>query len=185
MIDIKNLTDGPKIVNGKPPFVLQPGEDREDVAISAAELRAAEATGYFEIHGDADDGAPIDGGDAVNAAVEAARREIVEQAEAKFRDLEASHADQLKAANDRADAADDQVVELRAKIDDLEKDAAARGPDPELIKAAIEGLDPKNDEHWTKAGLPEVKAVEAALGADVTRAQIEAAAPDAKRPAAQ
>ena len=55
-------------------------------------------------------------------------------------------------------------------------------PDAELIKAAIEGLDPKNDKHWTKAGLPEVDAVKAALGADVTRAQIDAAAPEAKRP---
>lgn len=57
-------------------------------------------------------------------------------------------------------------------------------PDPELIKAAVDGLDPANDDHWTSAGLPAVDAVKEALGADVTRAQIEAAAPEAKRPEA-
>lgn len=74
--------------------------------------------------------------------------------------------------------------DLKTEVAELRKEAAASGPDPELIKAAVDGLNPKNDDHWTQAGLPEVAAVKAALGADVTRAQIEAAAPDAKRPAA-
>lgn len=54
-------------------------------------------------------------------------------------------------------------------------------PDAELIKVAVDGLDHANDEHWTKGGLPSVEAVIAALGADVTRAEIEAAAPAAVR----
>lgn len=56
-------------------------------------------------------------------------------------------------------------------------------PDADLIRAAVEGLDAKDDAHWTAAGLPDVGAVSEAMGAKVTRAQIEAAAPDAKRPA--
>lgn len=81
----------------------------------------------------------------------------------------------LKSENARLTA---RVSELEARLSGKEE------PDADLIKAAIEGLDAKNDEHWTAAGLPEVKAVKAALGSDVTRAQIEAAAPEAKRPAA-
>jgi hypothetical protein len=52
-----------------------------------------------------------------------------------------------------------------------------------LLKAAIDGLDPTNDDHWTRAGLPSVEAVETALGASVNRAQIEATAPGFTRPA--
>ena len=82
-----------------------------------------------------------------------------------------------------------QVADLTKERDALAAENAAlkkagAAPDADLIKAAVEGLDPKNDKHWTQAGLPEVAAVKEALGADVTRAQIEAAAPDAKRPAA-
>ncbi len=53
----------------------------------------------------------------------------------------------------------------------------------ELIRAAVEGLDAANDKHWTDAGLPGVDAVSEAMGERVTRDQIKAAAPDAKRPA--
>lgn len=62
------------------------------------------------------------------------------------------------------------------------KDGASDAPSADDIKAAIALLDKDNDEHWTQAGLPEVAAVKEALGADVTRKQIEEAAPDAKRP---
>lgn len=85
--------------------------------------------------------------------------------------------------SDQAERDADEVTALRARVADLEAQLAkSEAPDVDLIKAAVEGLDPKNNEHWTAAGLPEVKAVKVALGADVTRAQIEAAAPDAKRP---
>jgi hypothetical protein len=50
------------------------------------------------------------------------------------------------------------------------------------IVAAIELLEPENNDHWTSAGLPAVEAVQSIAGKTVTRAQIEAAAPDAKRP---
>ncbi len=110
--------------------------------------------------------------------IAAAREEVRAEAQKFIDGLREQHLVDLKALSDRAEAAEKRVAELEAE-------AAARGPDPDLIRAAIDGLDPKNDEHWTKAGLPEVAAVKEALGADVNRAQIEAAAPDAKRPAAE
>lgn len=91
-------------------------------------------------------------------------------------DLAGENADLRKQVAEQAK----EIEALKAENADLKK--APEEPDADLIKAAVEGLDPKNDEHWTKAGLPEVKAVEAALGAQVTRAQIEAAVPEAKRP---
>jgi len=51
------------------------------------------------------------------------------------------------------------------------------------ILSAVNLLDPKNDEHWTKGGEPSVEAVGEALGGAVSRTQIKAAAPDAKRAA--
>jgi hypothetical protein len=51
------------------------------------------------------------------------------------------------------------------------------------ILSAVNLLDHANDEHWTKGGEPSVEAVGEALGGAVTRAQIKAAAPDAKRTA--
>lgn len=110
--------------------------------------------------------------------ISAAREEVRAEAQKFIEGLREQHLVDLKALTERAESAEKRVAELEAE-------AAARGPDPDLIRAAIDGLDPKNDEHWTKAGLPEVAAVKEALGADVNRAQIEAAVPDAKRPAAE
>lgn len=53
------------------------------------------------------------------------------------------------------------------------------------LTEALDLLDNDNDDHWTQKGLPDVKAVEAIMGegADVSRADIEEAAPDLKRQA--
>lgn len=107
--------------------------------------------------------------------ITAAREEIRAEAQKFIDGLREEHAEAIKTLTERAEKAEARVAEL-------EQEAAARGPDPELIRAAIDGLDPKNDAHWTKAGLPEVAAVKEALGAEVTRAHIEAGAPEAKRP---
>lgn len=63
------------------------------------------------------------------------------------------------------------------------KDTPAKVEDPKaetndkLLKA-IKKLDPKDDSHWTSAGLPAMVAVEGFYGsADITRADVEAAAP--------
>ena len=51
----------------------------------------------------------------------------------------------------------------------------------EQIIKALSQLDQANNKHWTGAGLPSVKAVEEILGRDITRADINDAAPDFKR----
>lgn len=51
---------------------------------------------------------------------------------------------------------------------------------------AVMKLDPENDEHWTKIGKPAMSAVEGFYGsADITRADIEAAAPGYTRETAK
>lgn len=52
---------------------------------------------------------------------------------------------------------------------------------PDTIRGAILSLDPDEDAHWTSDGQPAVEAVSAMAGKRVTRADIVAAAPDAKR----
>ncbi|MEE9160020.1 MAG: hypothetical protein V3U60_16745 [Gammaproteobacteria bacterium] len=48
----------------------------------------------------------------------------------------------------------------------------------EQIAAAVRDLDPENDDHWTDAGLPAMKAVEDVVGTKaIKRADVEAAAP--------
>jgi hypothetical protein len=51
------------------------------------------------------------------------------------------------------------------------------------IRAALDMLVGDDDKHWTAAGLPAVDAVAELVGKPVTRAAIEAVAPDMKRPA--
>ena len=94
----------------------------------------------------------------------------------------AAHADQLDAANT---ALTEQVASLEAQVSDLndQLDAANARLKPYLVKDAVAGLDHGNDTHWTKSGLPATDAVAALVGSDVSRADIEAAAPDAKRTA--
>jgi hypothetical protein len=51
----------------------------------------------------------------------------------------------------------------------------------ERITTALAQLDPDRDEHWTSSGLPAMDAMRALVGAEVTRAQVTAAAPDFTR----
>lgn len=58
------------------------------------------------------------------------------------------------------------------------------GEDPQLarIKEAVLSLDHNNDEHWTRAGLPSITAVEEKLGSgEVNREMIARAVPEFKR----
>ena len=50
-----------------------------------------------------------------------------------------------------------------------------------LIKQALGELDVNNDEHWTKSGQPAMLAVEAKVGQDLKRPQVEAAFPGFSR----
>jgi hypothetical protein len=55
----------------------------------------------------------------------------------------------------------------------------------EKLRRAVMSLDPQNDAHWTAAGEPAMKAVEAAYGSTgITRDDIKAAAPGYNRKAA-
>jgi hypothetical protein len=49
------------------------------------------------------------------------------------------------------------------------------------IAAALNELDPANDDHWTEGGAPRIDAVSALVGTKVTRQQIIDAAPDLTR----
>ncbi len=76
-----------------------------------------------------------------------------------------------------ADDFDETVHALYDEADEAPEPATA-----EEIVAALAGLDPANDDHWTKGGLPDVSTVADLLGKPVTRAAISDAAPDAVRP---
>ena len=55
----------------------------------------------------------------------------------------------------------------------------------ETVANALQALDPANDEHWTSRGVPSIEALTKMLGQAVTRAEIEAAAPDFTRSVAK
>ncbi len=58
--------------------------------------------------------------------------------------------------------------------------------DPSSIRDALDKLDATNDGHWTADGKPAMKAVEELLGdTSVTRADVDKAAPDLRRPSEQ
>lgn len=76
----------------------------------------------------------------------------------------------------------DGVEVAPALLDPIEPDESEIGPaSDEEIRAALAVLDHANAEHWTQGGLPKVEAVAELTGKTVTRAQIDVAAPDAKR----
>lgn len=63
-----------------------------------------------------------------------------------------------------------------------------KDPTPEIdekLLAAVMGLDPMNDAHWTQKGFPSIEAVQEILGSkEVTAKKIKAVAPDYTRDAA-
>ena len=55
----------------------------------------------------------------------------------------------------------------------------------DLIKRALDTLDPKNDAHWTNGGLPSMERMKEITGkSDLTRAEVSAVAPGFDRAAA-
>ena len=75
---------------------------------------------------------------------------------------------------DPVELADDIAAALLADGVVLEPETAAQDRKARII-AAIGELDPDNPEHFTKGGKPEVKALEAILGFDITAAERDAA----------
>lgn len=87
-------------------------------------------------------------------------------------------------SKDQGDFVEINESDFDAKVHEAYEEGSAEAEDAtaDEIVAAIEGLDPANDDHWTKAGLPDVSVLADALGKKVTRAAVTEAAPDAKRP---
>jgi len=76
----------------------------------------------------------------------------------------------------------DPVVEETPAVeeaDPVEEEAA-----PTDLLAAINLLDPTNDDHWTQSGAPAIAAIEEIYGNDTTRAEVNEVAPDYDRDAA-
>lgn len=55
----------------------------------------------------------------------------------------------------------------------------------ETVADALQALDPANEEHWTARGVPSIEAMTKMLGRVVTRAEIEAVAPEYPRSVAK
>ena len=73
--------------------------------------------------------------------------------------------------------AEDFDPEFHTKFSEASSDVGLN----EKIKDALSLLDHTNDEHWTAAGLPEVRVVKDLVGESVSRADIEAVAPELRR----
>ena len=55
------------------------------------------------------------------------------------------------------------------------------GSDNEVVRQAIAGLDPNDDQNWTRTGKPSIQAVSEASGIEVTRAELNSVAGDLNR----
>lgn len=95
--------------------------------------------------------------------------------------LAAMEADAARREAEEAAAAAQLQADAAAEAARLAAAGAGKGdPLAEVntkLKKAVAKLDPANDDHWTREGLPAMKAVEAFYGsADITRADVEAVA---------
>lgn len=98
--------------------------------------------------------------------------------------------DQAAVSTPNAEAAAGGAGDSSAAADGHEAGLNADGqPAPQTndkLTRAVKSLDPTNDDHWTADGKPAVMAVQKAYGsADVTRADVAAAAPNFDREAAK
>lgn len=97
------------------------------------------------------------------------------QLEALAAEQAARDAEEAAAAAALAEASKNQTAKPDAQVEYNQK-----------LKKAIAQLDVKNDDHWTDAGLPAMKAVETFYGsAGITRADVNAAAPNLTRASLQ
>lgn len=67
--------------------------------------------------------------------------------------------------------------------DVVKTDAPAKteGPDADAILAVLSEMDVDNDDQWTGDGLPKMAHIETELGVNITRADVDAVAPDFTR----
>lgn len=50
-VDVKNVSNGPRMFNGIPPVAIPAGQSFQDIEVSAAELKSMRRFGEFEITG--------------------------------------------------------------------------------------------------------------------------------------
>ena len=78
-----------------------------------------------------------------------------------------------------------ELLKARRKQSNLAMDGGGGGSSEtvtaEAIQAVLDGLDHSDDSLWTQAGLVQMSAIEAELGPDVSRADIDAASPNFER----
>lgn len=127
--------------------------------------------------------------DAAADAAEKARLEAEAKQKAETEAAEKAAAEK-KAADEAAEAkAKAEAEEAAKKAAEDAAAAAALGEggsgEPKTLAEVIQDLDPANEDHWSARGLPAVEAVSKLFGKDVSRADIEAAAPDYTRAAAK
>ena len=80
------------------------------------------------------------------------------------------------------DVPNQRIANTVGKVNDTkEADAAEVKRRAEEIKQATTLLDSKNDDHWTQGGEARMETLEAILGYNVTRKELDAAVPDFKR----
>lgn len=82
--------------------------------------------------------------------------------------------------------ADDGSADAEPEPGQAEPGRPDQGDGQSPLAKALTQLNPTDDEHWTADGKPKMSAIEAIMGrSDVTRAQVEAAAPGFNREAAR
>jgi len=134
------------------------------------------------------------------AGDEAEKKRLEELAAKKAQDDAAAKAEADKKAADDAAAAKaeadkkaaDEAAAKKAADEEAARKALEGGSggekdplDPPTLAEVIQGLDPSDDTAWSARGLPSVDVVGKLFGKDVSRADIEAAAPEYTRAAAK
>jgi len=125
----------------------------------------------------------------------AALKEANDAAEADTDEPKAGDGDPGGAENDAGGAGeptpeptdpDEGVSDAEPELGTAEPGRPGEGDGQSPIAKALSQLDPEDDEAWTADGKPKMSAIEAAMGrSDVTRSQVDAAAPGFDREAAR
>lgn len=150
----------------------------EEIAAQKAAAEAADKAEVYRLVKEAADKAEADKkAEEDRLAKEAADKEAADKAEQDRLDKEAAD----KAAADAAEAE-------RLQQQSQENGGGEQPPADakiETVADALKALDPANDEHWTARGVPSMSIIEQLMGRDVSRAEVEAVAPDLTRAVAK
>ena len=185
MANFENVTPGPKgVYNTGGEMVWIEGGASEDIEVTEGELASAKSTGHFVIDGEGERPSLATKAAEGSEAIEAARREVAEAAQAEIDRLTEKHDADLKEQITRAEDAESKLEALEGEKADLAKRVEeltaqlrdATGPDYVrdnlgeadihkankdvlLVIAAYEKADVADVDVATKADL--VKAIEA------------------------